>query len=315
MAIVGTVALVAVAATSVRAARARLSREGWYFVHLYAYLAVALGFAHQLAVGSDFESDTVARAWWIGIYAAVAGTILWYRIGVPIWFNARHRLRVAAVVPESPDVSSIYVEGRELEAIAARPGQFFLWRFMTRDAWWQAHPFSLSAAPNQRALRITVKALGDFSDRLRHIPPGTRVIAEGPYGVFTADRRTRQRVLLIAGGIGITPLRALLDALPAEPGELTLLYRVQTPNDFVFRNELDELVRSRGIVIHPLAGPEIGDDRTDRLGIPALRSLVPDVLDRDVFVCGPAALVDVVRRRLRVIGVPPTQIHIERFEF
>ncbi|MDQ6727976.1 MAG: hypothetical protein M3066_17720 [Actinomycetota bacterium] len=173
----------------------------------------------------------------------------------------------------------------------------------------------MSAAPDGRALRITVKELGDFSRELRRLRPGTRVFAEGPYGNFTAARQTRRRALLIAGGIGITPLRSLIETLPTGWGDLTLLYRVQRPEDFVFRDELDRLVRDRGIVVHPIAGVDIGDDETDRLGLPALRRLVPDVADRDVYLCGPPALVDALHRRLRHLGVPRRHIHSERFAY
>ncbi len=315
MAIVATILLIGIAITSIRAARARLRRETWYFVHLYAYLAVALGFAHQLAVGSDFVDDPVARAWWVGLYVVVGSVILFWRVGSPLAFNARHRLHVANVVKEGPGVFSIYIEGRHLDQVRAKSGQFFLWRFLTRDGWWQAHPFSLSAPPDGRTLRITVKELGDFTRKVSELRLGTPVFAEGPYGTFTARRRTRRRVLLIAGGIGITPLRALIESLNAAPGEITLLYRVQRPDDFVFRDEIDRLVINRGIVVHPLAGVDIGDDETDRLGVHALRQLVPDVVDRDVYVCGPPALVDAVHRRLRHLGVPRQQIHIERFAY
>src|SRR5437762_1028493 len=91
--------------------------------------------------------------------------------------------------------------------------------------WWHGHPFSLSSAPNGEWLRITVKALGDGTRSLQRLAVGTRVLVEGPYGVLTGARRRRRRILLIAGGIGIAPLRALVESLPAAPGEMTLLYR------------------------------------------------------------------------------------------
>ncbi len=304
-----------IAATSMRTARRTLHRETWYLVHLYAYLAVALGFAHQLAVGNDFSSDAVARAWWAVLYATVIASILVWRIGWPLWFNARHRLRVDRVEREAPDVVSIYVTGRDIDRIPARPGQFFIWRFLTPDGWWKAHPFSLSAAPTRHRLRITVKDLGDDTALMQRVRRGTGVFAEGPYGTFTADRRSRRKVLLIAGGIGITPLRALLDALPCEAGDVTLLYRVVDSDDAVFRDELKDLARERGIEFRLGVGAEIGDDQTDKLGIPALRAMVPDVRDRDCFVCGPPGMIDAVRRRLRLLGVPKAQIHSERFEF
>jgi predicted ferric reductase len=315
MAFVALALLIAVAATSVRASRARVRRETWYSVHLYAYLAVALGFAHQIAVGSDFSTDRAARVYWAALYVAVVGSIVIWRVGQPVVFNARHQLRVRAVQREAPDVVSIYVSGRRLEEVRAQPGQFFLWRFLTRDGWYKAHPYSLSALPTKRSLRITVKSLGDESAKLQRVRPGTRVFAEGPFGVFTPKLRTRRKVLLIAGGIGITPLRAIVESLPGKPGEIVMLYRVATPDDAVFKDELQELVRRRHIALYILPGTEIGDDNTDLLGVPALAKGVPDIRSRDCFVCGPPGLIDAMRRRLSMLDVPAEQIHFERFEF
>jgi len=315
MAIVGFALFLTIAVTSVRAARRRLSREAWYTLHLYAYLAVALSFAHQLAVGTDFTDDALARIWWVALYVAVFGTIVAWRIGRPIMFNLRHRLRVHAVRKEASGVVSVYIVGRDLDRIDAHAGQFFLWRFLTGTGWARAHPYSLSAAPNSRFLRITVKDLGDDSHAVQRLKAGVRVFAEGPYGTFTVDRRTRRNVALIAGGIGITPIRALLETLPDGAGDITLVYRVAAKRDVAFTDELRALADRRGIKIHLLVGPEIGDDQTDRLGTPALRAMVPDIADRDVFVCGPPAMVDAVRRRLRALGVRRDRVHFERFAY
>ena len=299
--------------TSVQIARRKLQRQTWYFVHLYAYVAIALTFAHQLSVGTDFSGDRAARVWWVGLYVAVFGAVLWWRVIEPWRFNLRHDLRVHSVKREAPGVVSIQVRGRDLDRIDARPGQFFLWRFITPTGWWQAHPFSLSAAPRNYRLRITVKNLGDHSSRLQRIRPGVRVLAEGPYGTFTAERRTRRRVLLIAGGIGITPLRALLETFDPDD-DVVLLYRVATADDTVFGDELREFARAHNIRIHLIAGNEIGDDRTDLLSVPALRRGVPDIAGRDCFVCGPPAFLDALKRRLAILGVPRRQIHYERFQ-
>jgi predicted ferric reductase len=302
-----------VAVTSVRAARRKLQRETWYFIHLYAYLAIALSFAHQIAVGNDLDNDRAARVWWIALYLIVAGSILWWRVITPTRLNARHRLRIRAVKREAPGVVSIYLSGRGLDRIGAEPGQFFLWRFLTPRMWWKTHPLSLSAAPTRKGLRVTVKDLGDGSKEMQRLRPGTRVIAEGPYGTFTDARRTHRAVLLIAGGIGITPLRAMLDGFgPSD--DVVLLYRVATPEDTVFVDELRAFVRQPNIRIHVIAGNEIGDDRTDLLSVPALKRGVPDIRERDCFVCGPPAMITALSRRLKMLGVPPAHIHYERFE-
>ncbi len=313
MAWVGFVMFIAVGVTSVQIARRKLQRQTWYFIHLYAYLAIALTFAHQLAVGTDFSNDRAARAWWIVLYLVTFGSILWWRVIEPWRLNLRHDLRVHSVKREAPGVVSIQVRGRDLDRIDAQPGQFFLWRFITPTGWFQAHPFSLSAAPRNNRLRITVKNLGDHSARLQRIRPGVRVLAEGPYGTFTADRRTRRRVLLIAGGIGITPLRALLETFGPDD-DVVLLYRVASADDTVFGDELRQFAGTRNMRIHVIAGNEIGDDRTDLLGVPNMQRGVPDIATRDCFVCGPPAFLDALTRRLAILGVPRQQIHYERFQ-
>ena len=314
MAFVSLAILIAVAVTSARAARRRLRRETWYFVHLYAYLAVALGFAHQLAVGNDFVTDPLARAWWVALYVTVTAILVFCRLVQPWRFNARHRLKVKQVIREAPGVVTITFSGRHLAAIDAQAGQFFLWRFLTPDSWWKTHPFSLSAAPTSRALRISVKDLGDTTHELQSIRSGTPVFAEGPFGTFTAQRRTGRPTLFVAGGIGITPIRAILDDVPSQ-SRCTLLYRVNRAEDVVFARELEDFAARKGVDVRYLVGFEIGDDQTDQLGIPAIIHFVPDVIERDCFVCGPPALVDAVCRRLRTIGVPDSSIHFERFEF
>lgn len=313
MAWVGFVLFLGVAVASVRAARRKLQRETWYFIHLYAYLAVALAFAHQLATGSDFDNDRAARTWWVALYVLVFGAIVWWRVLAPVRLNLRHRLRVHSVKNEAPGVVSIIVAGRHVEHIGARPGQFFLWRFVTPDMWWKSHPFSISAAPIGDFIRITVKDLGDGSRRLQDIRPGTRVIAEGPYGTFTDRRRTHRGVLLLAGGIGITPLRALLDGYgPAD--DVVLIYRVARAEDAVFVEELKEFTGRPNVRIHIIPGTQIGDDTTDLLSVAALDRGVPDVRARDCYVCGPPPFITAMNRRLRKLGVPSAHIHSERFE-
>jgi predicted ferric reductase len=316
MAAAGMACFLAVAVTSVRAARRRLSYETWFGIHLYAYLGIALGFAHQLVVGTDFASDPVARIYWISLFVVSATMLLVFRFGQPIATTLRHQTRIGRVVTEAPGVVSVYVTGRELDRLPARSGQYFNLRLLTRDGWWRAHPFSLSAAPNGRSLRFTVKNLGDWTARLQALEPGTRVALEGPYGTLTGARRTRQRVLLVAGGIGITPLRALLESLPGRPGDLTLIYRASHETEVVFREELDALAAHRGAAVHYLVGrrgsPEMPGDPLDAAG---LRALVPDVEQRDVYLCGPVPLMESVRASLKILAVPASQVHLERFAF
>jgi predicted ferric reductase len=311
---VGGLLLVGVGISSARAARKRLRYETWYYLHFYTYLAVALAFSHQFATGADFMTHTLARVVWGAMYAGVAAAIVWYRFVTPVRQAARHRLQVLAVRREGPGMVSVVVGGHHLDELGAESGQFFRWRFLCRGLWWTSSPYSLSAGPRPDRLRITVKDLGDHSRALANVRPGTRVIAEGPYGAVTAALRRKRKVLLIGGGIGITPLRALFETLPAAPGDLTFVYRASQDTDIVFRGELEKLAKQRGANLRYVTGRR-ADLGYDPLSSWALAANVPDLVHHDVYVCGPSGMTSAVTAALRGAGVPRRHIHHESFEF
>jgi predicted ferric reductase len=307
---IGTVFLIAVVATSLVIVRRRLRYEWWYAVHLLAYAGIALGWFHQIPTGNELVLDTVAADYWRALYAATLAILVVFRVLVPLGAALAYRLRVADVVEEGPGVVSLRIEGRRLDRLKAQPGQFFLWRFLTWDRWWTAHPFSLSKAPDGGSLRITVKALGDHSAKLATIGVGTRVIAEGPLGVFTEAARRRERIVLIAGGVGITPIRALMEEVR---GDAIVLYRVVQDDEIIFRDELDAIAARRGITLHYVVGDHATPDGARLLEPEHLHALVPDLAERDVYLCGPPGMTDAVLPRLRAAGVPRRHIHAERF--
>jgi predicted ferric reductase len=307
---VGTMLLIAVVVTSIVIVKRRLRYEWWHAVHLLAYAGIALAWFHQIPTGNELVLDTIAADYWRALYVATIVLLVVFRLLAPALAAFRYRLRVAAVVDEGPGVVSLWITGRGLGRLNAQAGQFFLWRFLTRGRWAKAHPFSLSAAPDGRSLRITVKALGDDTARMAQIPVGTRVVAEGPFGVFTEASRRREKVLLIAGGIGITPIRALLQQMR---GDVIVVYRVVADEDVLFRPELDELAAATGAELHYVVGDHATEAGRWYLTPDHLRDLVPDIADRDVYVCGPPALTDIATRHVRQAGVRRSHIHAERF--
>jgi predicted ferric reductase len=293
---------------SVRAIRRRVRREVWWTVHLYLYLALAISFAHVIVLGPSFVGHPLTRVVWSAAWAGTAGFVLAYRVGLPVLRSLRHRLRVAEVWPEGPGVVSVICQGEHLDRLPVSGGQFFFWRFLTRDMWWQAHPYTLSALPQPPYLRLTVKGLGDHSAALARLKPGTAVAIEGPYGVFTRHSQQRSRVLLIAAGIGVTSVRALLEDLPrgAEP---IVVLRATRHEDLVLKAEIAELVRRRGGQLHELTGSRA------RAAIDqySLRRIVPDLFERDVYVCGPEGFVTEIVELARWLGVPDEAIHHEAY--
>jgi predicted ferric reductase len=308
IATVGLGIMCLVGVISLRAIRRRLPRETWWLIHLFLYLALALAFAHVLVLGPSFVGHPLTQAVWSVIWAATAGLVLGYRVGLPILRSVRHKLTVVEVREEGSGVVSVICAGRNVDKLAVSGGQFFCWRFLARGLWWQAHPYSLSALPQPPYLRLTVKGLGGGSRAVARLRPGTRVAIEGPYGAFTRYAQRRPRALLVAGGIGVTALRSLLEDLPKGSAPVVLL-RASRPEDLVLSAEVRELVRLRRGTIHELAGPR-AQAAIDEVSLPRL---VRDLDQRDVYVSGPEGFVAAIVQVAKRLGVPDDAIHHEAF--
>jgi predicted ferric reductase len=314
LAAAGTACLVMVVVTSIRAARTRLRYESWHLLHLYAYLGVGLALPHQLWTGQEFLASTARTVFWWALWVLAAGSVLLWRVALPLLRSLRHRLVVTAIVPEGDGSVSVHLTGENLADLDAHAGQFLTWRFLTGTGWMRAHPYSLSSAPDGLGLRITVKALGDGSSAVAGLRPGTRALVEGPYGRLTARARTAPGAALIGAGVGITPLRALAEELP---GDIVVLHRFTgTP---LFAREFTQLAREHGITLVPLPGRRRAPDSWLGEGVgpvddlTALRTRVPDIAERDVYLCGPTPWTRLVHRTLLAAGAPAERIHTETF--
>jgi len=321
LAVAGTALLIMIVVTSVRAARRRLRYESWHLLHLYAYLGAGLALPHQLWTGTDFVGSPAATAYWWTLYAVSAGGVLVYRIGLPLGRNWRHRLVVSHVVPEGPGLTSVYLRGRGLERLPARAGQFFQWRFLDGPGWTRSHPYSLSATPQPDSLRITVKDLGDGSARVASLRPGTKVFIEGPYGKLTGDTYQGGPVVLLACGIGVTPLLSLLGELPYAPGAATLVYRARNEAEVAFRGELEWFARHRGVRLAYLLGPRAARQSwlpaqyADHSDAGALREIAPHIAGAHVYICGPPEWTEAASAAARAAGVPTERLHTELFSW
>ncbi len=308
---IGTGLLLLVVISSLVVARRRLPYELWHLVHLTAYVGIALSWSHQIPTGNELTVNATASAYWTALYVFTLAMLVVFRVARPLGRAAYFGLRVASVQREGPGVVSVRITGRHLDRLGARAGQFFLWRFLGRGGRpWEAHPFSLSALPGPDGLRITVKAVGGYTARIGELKPGTRVLAEGPFGMFTGAVRRRESVALIAGGIGITPVRAMVEEFD---GDVTVIYRALRDDDIVFRDELDEIAARDGVTVHYVVGDHATDDGARLLTAEHLRELVPDLPAREVYLCGPPAMTNVIAKAVRDADVPRKHIHTERF--
>ena len=304
------VAMMMIGVTSYKRARSKMKYETWWQIHLFSYLAIALGFMHQIEMGTMFVNNEAMKMWWISLYVLVFAFIFGFRIVVPLIRSFKHDLRVSSVIRESHDTVSVVMSGRDVEKLNAQGGQFFAWRFLGGSHWFESHPYSLSASPRNNQLRITVKSLGDHSAWLCNVKPGSRVLIEGPYGVFTADRSTTPHAVLIAGGVGITPVRALLEELPTNVS-VDVIWRASNEKDLVLREEVEALADWRGAKIHYM----VGSRKQFPLSPGRLSKTIPNIANADVFLCGPDGLVKEAVASCRALGISESHIHDEAFAY
>ena len=300
-----------VVATSLLIVRRRWRYESWHAVHLFVYAAIALAVPHQFIQGATFRTKGVAWWFWLVLYGVVFGSWLVYRVCRPLYLAFRHQFRVAEVTTHADGSTSLVMTDVGLLEMGAQPGQFLLWRFLAPGHWLQAHPYSLSAAPTDGTLRITVSPLGDGSATLAALPVGTRVLAEGPLGIFSPSARARDGTVFVAAGIGITPLRAMLETHTAHDGPCTVIVRASSAEDMPLIDEVRDLTRDR-FTLHELYGAR-GTGWTPLGGPANLSELVTDLPDRDVYICGPVAWADAVEADALAAGCQREAIHRERF--
>ena len=317
---IGTLMIVAVVVTSIQIARRRLKYESWHLLHLYSYLGMALVLPHEIFDGIHFHGGW-ERAFWWGLYFGSLAAVLIWRIALPLWVSWRHRLVVDEVIAETPSAFSIVLRGQRLDRLRTKSGQFFTFRFRDGKGWMRGNPYSVSAAPTNDQLRITLEAGGDGAARARTLTPGTRVLIEGPYGTMTAVRRRHPKMVMLAAGVGITPFRALLEDSEYGPGEATLIYRYTEEEHAIFLGELATLASQRGVELVLMPGRRrddgswlpAGPEHPPESDADALLRLVPDIAHRDVFACGPVPWLTSVRRASRKAGVKSRDFHHEDY--
>lgn len=304
----------------------KLEFEKWYLSHLLMYVAVLVSFGHQKELGSSLLTSNIFASYWTLLYVLTFASLAGFRVGLPLYRFYKHRFYVEKLEQETGDVWSVYIKGQNLSDFKTLGGQFFIVRFLTNGFWREAHPFSLSTTAGQDHLRLSIKASGNFSGKISKLSPKTKVYVEGPYGVFTAKRASKDKVLLLAGGIGITPFRSMLEDLGKAGKDVVLLYGNKTKQDIALKNELEDLASKYHVQIHHVLSNEKTENSTQLaessenvhygfITTELIQQVVPDFLEREVFVCGPPPMMNGLIKTLKQNNLPKSQLHFEKFAF
>lgn len=311
---IGLIMLFLIVFLSIGAIQKRLNYETWFRIHIFALVAIAIAFNHQLKAGNDLMDSPSLLILWYCLYAFTFGNLIVYHLLKPLFMHWRHGFKVEKVEKESDDVVSVYISGKKMDAFRFEPGQFIIVRFMARGFISEAHPFSLSSCPAQGHIRISIKNSGLFTSRIPQLPAGTKVIIDGPHGIFTPSFSSRARILLIAGGIGITPVRSIAEKFIMEGREVTLLYNCRKKGGIVFREELEAMREHKNLsLIYVISDGSSPGEEQGRIDAEKLGRLVPDAAERDIYICGPPPMMMGLVKLLTSRGVKKEYLHYERF--
>ncbi|MGY6548441.1 MAG: ferredoxin reductase family protein [Roseinatronobacter sp.] len=298
----------------------RLRHEVWRSVHLaLALIGMGLAIAHIMGAGN--LTDTPAKqALWLGATLGFLAVIVHTHLLRPLWAR-RNPWRVVANRKERGDVHTLELapEGRALSRW--KPGQF-AWLKVDRSPFSLIeHPFTISNAPEQGPnIAVSIKPLGDHSAALAQTPIGARAHIDGPYGAFSIDRHAQAPgFVMIAGGVGITPLMANLHALDAraDPRPIFLIHGSATWDDASFREELEDIATRLAlrVIAVPETPPEDWSGPHGRIDRALLAQCLPEATRRwPHLLCGPKPMLDSVKADLRALGVALRHIDHEQFE-
>jgi predicted ferric reductase len=315
-----TYSLIAIVVMALWRTRLRLSYEKWHTSHIVlAVVAVAAGLLHMVG-WSFYFGDPWKRALWIGLTIFWIGLLAYVRIAKPL-FILRRPFRVTAVHQERGDSFTLVMQPDGHPGFRFRPGQFGWLTVYGSPFKISAHPFSFSssAAVTDGTVEMTIRNLGDFTSRIHEVPVGRRVYIDGPYGAFTTGNPADMHVL-IAGGVGITPMMSMLRTL-ADQGDrrpVVLLYGSKSWEEITFREELEALKERLNLsVIHVLENPP--DGWTGEKGFINAqlfkRHLPAPYEDHEYFICGPGGMMDAIENALGELDVPIAKYHSERYSF
>jgi len=320
MAVLATLAFLAMVITTIWRKQLKIPYEPWRASHtILAVLAVGLGFGHAIGVG-----NYLGLFWKAVLWSSIMLVSLWLIIYVRLvkpWLMTKKPYVVEEVISQRGDVWTLALRPLGHGGFTFQPGQFAWLTLNITPLSMREHPFSMSSSGDRAdRLEFGIKANGDFTSRIKDVQPGTRAYLDGPYGVFTTERYWDSAgFVLIAGGVGITPIFSiLLTAVERNDDRpFLLIYAASSWEDITYREELEALKEALDLAIVYVLRKAHDDweGETGYVDQAVLEKHIPRHRgSRHYFVCAAPVMMDAVERALFELEVPVTNVHMEHFD-
>lgn len=282
----------------------------WKFFHKFTIVAFIVGIAHTIDIPSDVSRDLVLRYYVLGLafLGLIAG--LWRSFAFSV-LNENFDYEIVKINVFNSDILEIEMAPKDRK-IKYEAGQFIFVSFASWAVSSESHPFSIVSVPGENNLRIAVKALGDFTEKMKNLKIGDKVSVEGPFGSFSYKKASSKKQVWLAGGIGITPFLSMAGDLKVGDGySVDFFYCTKNQREEVFLGEmLGVASKNKNFRVFSWCSEEKG-----HVNARAISDLAGGLQDKDIFLCGPPILMVSLSEQFGKMGINRDKIHWENFDF
>ncbi|HEX5809354.1 MAG TPA: hypothetical protein VFY25_11855 [Anaerolineales bacterium] len=284
--------------------------DGWKRLHRFIGIFFILGFIHSLTVKA---LDALIAITWVQMFFILGTVSYLYTEIFGGFFKKYVPYTVEAVKHPNGSTTEVTLRPQKKPINKQRAGQFLFVHFPQDRILKESHPFTISSAPHEDVLRLTIKASGDFTRYLlRNLKPSMNAVIEGAYGMFDY-KRGGQKQIWLAGGIGVTPFLSFIrDMNGSLTRDVDFYYTVRHPEEALFLDEIMAAAqRNPRLKPHIRFSATEGSLTIDRI----LQNTIGDIREYHVYMCGPLPMIQVFERTFIELGMPKDQIHYEEFNF
>lgn len=296
----------------------QLDYRYWRIIHQLTFIAVLLAAIHALVIGSELQF-WLSRIVFLMVISAYIILFIWVKFIKPRRLKD-NPYEVTEVTALNHNVFNLRLKPDKTSLFEYLPGQFAFLRIFSKDLKAEEHPFTISSSPaNRDYISFTIKNSGDYTSTIGMTKVGDKATVEAPLGRFSFMMYPQtDHIILIAGGIGITPLLSMLRYIAQNDNQkhVTLIWANRTVDDTFLSEEFEDILHAMpNLKIH-----HIMSKQPDYAGLKGylneaiLKELLNPVLPgARVFLCGPSSMMKLVKGSLRNIGFAKNQIIMENF--